>query len=134
MKEPKFLLIFKIVGVILTVTGIILFAQSFFDPFSEAQFIAIPLIFFGSVALMYGFLPTMSKLHVKTTKYMQQELKDELKDISITNQEIRNESLKRDAKAIKEGFTSGDTVFCKYCGGEIEKDSIFCKFCGKKLN
>lgn len=38
------------------------------------------------------------------------------------------------SKGIKEGIKeTGSTVYCKYCGSQIDSDSIFCKKCGKKI-
>ena len=41
------------------------------------------------------------------------------------------DSRTRAARAIKEGFIE-DSIFCKYCGSNIDCDSKFCKHCGKK--
>ena len=45
--------------------------------------------------------------------------------------EIEKEGIKIKAGAIKEGFTGGDTMYCKHCGTSIDSDSRFCKNCGK---
>ena len=42
-----------------------------------------------------------------------------------------DEGIKIKAGAVKEGFTGGDTMYCKHCGTSIDSDSRFCKSCGK---
>ena len=38
------------------------------------------------------------------------------------------------SKGIKEGAKeSDDSIYCKYCGSQIDADSSFCKKCGKRL-
>lgn len=37
------------------------------------------------------------------------------------------------AKGIKKGLSDDNTIYCKYCGAEIDVDSSFCKKCGKEL-
>lgn len=37
------------------------------------------------------------------------------------------------AKAVKEGIQDEETIFCKWCGAQIDADSLFCKKCGKQL-
>lgn len=36
------------------------------------------------------------------------------------------------ARAIKEGLTEDETIYCKHCGASIDSDSTFCKKCGKE--
>ena len=75
----------------------------------------------------------MSKLSVKTTKYIQQENKEDMTDIANTNAEIQSDAIKTIASSVKEGFSSEDeTKFCKHCGAKIDEDSRFCKECGKE--
>ena len=33
-------------------------------------------------------------------------------------------------RAIKDGLTKDERVYCKHCGSLIDKDSKFCKNCG----
>ena len=90
----------------------------------------------------------------KSMRYMMEESKDDLAKLSGTaveikkqilddNEEIltelarqeskiRSVGIKSAAKAIKEGLTETNSIFCKYCGSEIDSDSKFCKKCGKE--
>ena len=36
----------------------------------------------------------------------------------------------KEAKNIKE---IDETIYCKYCGEEIDSDSVYCKNCGRKI-
>ena len=71
----------------------------------------------------------MSK-QIKATKYMIDEVEDDLTDIATKRANINKEGVEITAKAIKDGLT--DKVYCKYCGKKIDKDSKFCKICGKE--
>lgn len=55
-----------------------------------------------------------------------------LKNLSTTSANINKEGIAITAKAIKDGLTKEDTIYCKHCGQPIEKDSKFCKHCGKE--
>jgi len=59
--------------------------------------------------------------------------KDSLKEMSDMEADIKKGAIKTTTRAIKEGFTGNEKMFCKHCGSEIDNDSKFCKACGKKL-
>ena len=80
---------------------------------------------------MIGFRPEMAKLSTKTAKYIQEENKEDLKEIVTTTAEIHSEAVTVTTKAIKEGLK--DTMYCKHCGKEVDIDSKFCKHCGGNL-
>ena len=97
----------------------------------------IPILFAVSFIIFVFVLIFSPKLmgkfarsRIKATKYMVEESKDDLKDISTNMAEATKDGIKITTGAIREGFT-GDTIFCKHCGSSIEKDSKFCKNCGK---
>lgn len=58
---------------------------------------------------------------------------DILRNIATKNANINRDAIKTTASAIKEGFSSTNTMFCKHCGSSIDVDSKFCKVCGKEL-
>lgn len=74
----------------------------------------------------------MSKL-VKSTKYMVDESKDDIKSISTNIAEAQSEGTEITARAIKKGFAEEESIFCKHCGAKIDKDSKFCNKCGKEI-
>ncbi len=74
----------------------------------------------------------LGKTGVGIKKQILDENQKDLEDIAEKEAKIRNIGIKGGAKAIKEGFTEKDKVYCKYCGSEIDNDSKFCKNCGKE--
>ena len=99
----------------------------------------------------------MSK-HFKSLKHMTEYAKDDMEDVienfgnisanaqnNIINQNedilrniatkqanINKDAIRTTASAIREGFGSTNTMFCKHCGSSIDADSKFCKSCGKE--
>ncbi len=141
-KKPIIFLILKILaGVFLCVaiTGIVLSVRGFGD-FENDNFMLGGLLtcfgfFLAFTCAGIGFSPEMAKLSTKTTKYIQQANKEDLKDIATTSAEIQSEAVKTTASAVKEGFSDSpaqDTKYCKHCGASIDEDSRFCKECGKE--
>ena len=74
----------------------------------------------------------MSK-HVKATKYMMDESKNDINSISTDMAEATSSGIEITTRAIKKGLTENQSIFCKYCGAKIDKDSKFCSKCGKEL-
>jgi hypothetical protein len=70
---------------------------------------------------------------IKIKKNIIEDNEETLKDINIKEANINKEKVRITAKAIKEGLTEDNSIYCKYCGQEIDSDSIYCKNCGKKL-
>lgn len=69
---------------------------------------------------------------IKSMQYMLEENEDILTDIAHKGAKIQNIGIKSAAKAIKEGLTETESIYCKHCGSEIDNDSKFCKRCGKE--
>ena len=80
-----------------------------------------------------SMLTNLSDASIKSKKKVIDENEDNLKDIADANARINKGAVKETAKAFKEGFTSSDKIYCKYCGAEIDTDSVYCNKCGKKL-
>lgn len=104
------------------------------------QIIFFGMFFMGIALFIYGivvfFSPKargklMSK-QVQATKYMMENQKENLKDISDDLADATKDGVKTTARAIKEGLTEDDTIYCKHCGATIDSDSTFCKKCGKE--
>ena len=73
----------------------------------------------------------MSK-QIKATKYMMDDSKDDIQDVSTNLAKATKDSIEITTRAIKKGFTD-DCIYCKHCGSSIDKDSKFCKKCGKEI-
>lgn len=135
MNKPKQFLIFKIIGfigIIIAFIGIVLLINGFGN-FENNNFIIGGFmmtfgLFIGLVCLINGFKPELSKLSIKSTKYIQEQNKDEIKDIVDTTVDISIDSIERVVETIKDE----EQIYCKHCGALIDVDSKFCKKCGKE--
>ena len=135
--KPKYFIVFKIVGfigIILAITGFVLACKGF-DDFESNNFMIGGLmatfgLFIGVSCLVMGFRPEITKMSTKSIKYIQQENKEDLKDIISTTADIASEVVTKTTTAIKQG--KKDTIFCKHCGAKIDFDSKFCNKCGKE--
>lgn len=136
-QKPKHFLLFKIIGfsgVAASVFGAILSISNFGnfdnDYFMIGGFIATFGLFIGISCLVIGFSPEISALSVKSAKFIQQETKDDLKDIADTSADIATNAVSRLASAVKDGLSS-QKKYCKHCGALIDADSKYCSRCGK---
>lgn len=135
--KPKYFIIFKIlgfIGVILAIAGFVLTFVGFGD-FESNNFMIGGLmatfgLFIGVSGLVIGFRPEIAKASTQSIKYIQQENKEDFKDIASTAVEITSEAITKTATAIKTGLD--DKMFCKHCGEKIDSDSKFCNKCGKE--
>ena len=135
--KPKYFIIFKIlgfIGIILAIAGFVLTFVGFGD-FESNNFMIGGLmatfgLFIGVSGLVIGFRPEITKASTQSIKYIQQENKEDLKDIASTAVEITSEAITKTATAIKTGLD--DKMFCKHCGEKIDSDSKFCNKCGKE--
>lgn len=149
IKEPILFKILKILGPIILVTGIVLlivYMVGFTDGVASLSgfgFVALALLFIGSAATMFGLIPQMQKMTIKTNKYIHQANKEDLKEIADTKAEIAGDALSETATAVTRGIKQGlqdepkkakaKSKYCKHCGAKIDEDSKFCKECGGKL-
>ena len=136
--KPKYLLVLKIVGFIgiaLAIFGFILAINNFgnFDNnlFMVGGFISCVSFFVGVSSLAIGFRPEITKLSIKLSKHIQEENKEDIKDIVDTTADITGDAISKVSKSIKNGLEE-DKMYCKHCGAFIDADSIFCKHCGKE--
>ena len=135
--KPTHFLILKIIGAIaicVAVFGIVLTVTSFSN-FASTKFIiggimtSLGLVI-GIPCLVIGFSPEITKMNIKTAKYIQNENKADLKDMVDTNADIASDAATAISAAVKLGL--GDEAFCKECGKKIAADSKFCRHCGKE--
>lgn len=146
-KEPKQFFVFRILGYISLIVGIILIVLGFgvfridYETYSSgnpAFFAPGIILFFISICfLIAGYEPQIQKMIVNRKKYIQQLNKDNLKDIANDKADISMSTMPKVSnaitevtQAIKKGWKN--TRFCKHCGAEIDNDSKFCKDCGKE--
>ena len=135
--KPKHFIIFKIIGligIILAIIGFVLTFVGFGDfesnNFMIGGFLSTFGLFIGISCLMIGFRPEITKMSAKSAKYIQQENKEDFRDIASNTAEIASEAITKTTTAIKKGLD--DKIFCKYCGEKIDSDSKFCNKCGKE--
>ena len=145
VKKPKIFLVLKILASILIVAGIVLIIvgavmgnpEMSSDGWFDAQTSRYGCIFGGVAAIMIGagllfaaFAPSIHKMNIKTKKYIIDQNKEDLQDISTQNAEIVSPGVTKVTKAVKEGLE--EKKFCKECGAKIDADAKFCPTCGKK--
>ena len=87
--KPKHFMVFKIVGFIgitLAIIGFVLTFVGFGDfesnNFMIGGFMAAFGLFIGISCLMIGFRPEITKMSAKSAKYIQQENKEDFRDIA----------------------------------------------------
>lgn len=100
-------------------------------------------IFFGLViAIIIGSFVVMLNPNlqgkmlssqVKSLKYMMDDSKDTLKNLTDDMTDITKDSVEATARAVKKGLTEEDGVACPHCGKKIDKDSKCCKYCGARI-
>ena len=136
--KPLHFLILKIVGFLLLAVAItgFGFVVTGFGDFSSSNFMIggfmVTAGLFGTaLRLFVGFSPELAKMHTKSARYIQNENKDDLKEIAATSAEIASDAVSITARAVQNGLRN--TIFCKHCGKEIDADSKFCSHCGKML-
>lgn len=135
--KPKHFIILKIIGligIILAIIGFVLTFVGFGDfesnNFMIGGFLTTFGLFIGISCLIIGFRPEITKMSAKSAKYIQQENKEDFRDIANNTAEIASEAITKTTTAIKKGLD--DKIFCKYCGEKIDSDSKFCNKCGKE--
>lgn len=106
--------------------------MEFFKIFFILVFIMVIAGFVFTFAMMFSpkLRGKLMSRQIKAGKYMMDESKDDIKSISDDIAFATKDSVKTTVRAIKEGFK--DSIYCKYCGNEIDSDSKYCKKCGKE--
>ncbi len=69
---------------------------------------------------------------INIKKQILDDNEETLTEIAKKEAKIKSFGIKNAAKAVKEGLTESDSIYCKYCGSEIDSDSKYCKKCGKE--
>ena len=135
--KPKHFIIFKIIGLIGIILAFIGFVLTFVgfggfesNNFMIGGFLTTFGLFIGISCLTIGFRPEITKMSAKSAKYIQQENKEDFRDIASNTADITSEAITKTTTAIKKGLD--DKIFCKHCGEKIDSDSKFCNKCGKE--
>lgn len=135
MKKPLHYLFFKILAAVfalVAIVGIVLSIKGFGNFENNHFMIGGIMTCFGLFAAfafaVLGFRPEITKMSMKSAKYIQQQNKEDMQEIITTQAEMHKEAVAMTASAVKEGLA--DTKFCKHCGAKIDEDSRFCKECG----
>ena len=138
MNTPRYLWIFKIIGVIgaiASVTGIVLAITGFGDfesnNFMIGGFMAVIGFMMTGFGITIGFAPEIAKARTKAVRYIQEENKEDLTAIANNSADIMSDAVSKTANALANGVQK--TMFCKHCGARIDIDSKFCSSCGKEL-
>lgn len=144
-KKPKIFLVLKILASVLIVAGIVLIiigatmnnpdmsSSGWFDAQSSRNgfiFGGVGVLIVGIFLLLTAFVPSFQKINIKTKKYIIDQNKEDLQDISSQTADIVSPAVTKVTKAVKDGVEQ--SKFCKDCGAKIDEDAKFCPFCGKK--
>lgn len=135
-KKPKHFLIFKIIGFLSVIAGaaglILWFGSNDFMTGALLAGFGMFGLFIGINCLVIGFRPEISKMSTKSTRYIINDNKDDLTDITNTSADIVGGAITQTVRAVKRGVTNQESMFCKHCGAQIDADSRFCNKCGKE--
>ena len=160
MKKPILFLILKIVGISLITLGVyaIYLIITGFGDFESNKFMIgsflILVSIFGIPCTIIGFRPEISKLTVKTARYIQEENREDLTAVATGTAQIVSGAVSTIATSASDAIarvvsqeqeqrqeqsqeqtqeeTQPKTMYCKHCGEKIDADSKFCKACGKE--
>lgn len=120
MKKNYISLIFRIIGIILIITGIIMtvIPMFSFDVFTfnlgRSMIFAFGFTFVGIVLIIISVMLNTSLFNGKT-----KELEDEISELIKTE--------------INEEKESKKPTICNYCGGKVNTNSTHCENCGAKV-
>ena len=98
-------------------------------------FILAFLVIIGSFVVMLNpnLQGKMLSRQVKSLKYMMDDSKDTLKNLTDDMTDITKVSVEATARAVKKGLTEEEDITCPHCGKKIDKDSKYCKHCGDRI-
>ena len=108
--------------------------QTVFNIIFYAIWILVGAGFVFTIAMMFSpkLRGKMMSKQVKSVKYMMDESKDEIHNISSDMADATKDGIRTTVSTIREGIKGEQTAYCKHCGASIDADSKFCKSCGKE--
>lgn len=165
-KKPKHFLVLKAIGFTLLAIGIILIISgilidvpemgedNWFEMSSKKSgtiFGGVACCIISSAVLAAGFRPEISKMMTRSAKYIQEENKEDLKDIVGTTADIAGDAITKTTRAIKKGLQENkeDLKDIANISAEINEEAIkksakavkdgfgnkkFCKHCGAEID
>lgn len=121
---------------ILVVCGFIFTFVMMFSPKLRGKFMARQLestkyMLDESKDTLMDITTTASSIGINSKKKILDEHEDVLRDMSTREANIAKDGIEITARAIKDGL-SEKQIYCKHCGKMIDEDSRFCKSCGKE--
>ena len=162
-KLPTIYIVLRIISILMLVAGVIFLIigltknvpsmgqDGWFEAStskSRTTFTGIGLLMFGGFLLYFSLAPTISKIVIKTQRYIVNENKDDLKGTMEDVTEIGMHGLNKNKdelhgiiktgsqaffegkNAANEQGSSKETIFCSNCGKKINENSKFCRHCG----
>ena len=128
MFDAMFVIVPIIIGLGIVFTMLMIFSPKFTGKFLSKQVKSMRYMMEDSK----DDWAKMGGIGIGIEKQILDENEDVLTDIAHREAKIKSVGIKSAAKAIKEGLTESDSIYCKYCGSKIDSDSKFCKKCGKE--
>ena len=97
-------------------------------------FVVVALVIIFTITMIFSprLRGKMMSKQIKAAKYMMDESKEDLRDISTNMADVTKDGIETTVRAIKKGITEDEDIHCKHCGSKIDNDSKFCKNCGKE--
>ena len=75
---------------------------------------------------------TAAEIGISSQKQILDNNAEVMEELSTKNAEIKSAGIEKMARAVKKGLTEEVTLYCKHCGSANDTDSAYCKKCGKK--
>ena len=99
-------------------------------------FLILFIIFFITGTSQKGLekkLTKMGNIAARAQNNIINNNEDILKETANKTANIHKDAVKTVVHSVKEGLTEDSSIYCKYCGSNVDGDSTFYKNCGKKL-
>lgn len=79
------------------------------------------------------FITKNAEIAMKAQNNIVKNNHDMLKETANQVADINKDAVETIMHSVKEGLSDNNSIYCKYCGEQIDADSSFCKKCGKQL-
>ncbi len=143
-EHPKAKKVLRTFGPIILIVGIILLATSLFDFFTADMwspptlvflpFIAMPLMFVGSVMTMFGYMGTVARYQASQMAPLAKDVTNYLLDGTRDSVSQTIGSVVREIKGTKAPEVQAESRKpCPFCGEVPNQTAVFCDSCGRPL-